>query len=321
MNFAEELKKNFLVSAPMAGITSPPYRKLLRTFFDGIIYTEMTSVEGLKRGSPASLEFLDMIGECRPCVVQFFGGNHKSYAEAVRIAEEHAVPDGYDINMGCPVKKVLKTGGGAALLTNLAELKEIVRSLRRATEKEFSIKIRLGADEKNFVYKEVLKIAEREGANALVVHARTKRQMFTGDVNYEALAELASIAKIPIIGNGNIDSLESLERIRQTGVSGAMIARAAMRSPWIFKALSEGREPLGYLTKSGIYSLIRELYGYMLTHAGDNERKKTHYFNIIKKFSLYFSKGLQNSAEFRVRAYQKDNEKDFFGILKEYLGD
>jgi nifR3 family TIM-barrel protein len=320
MRFIEELEKNSLVAAPMAAVTTPPFRKLLRRLFDGIIYTEMASVEGLLRSNAATLEYLDMIDESRPCVLQLFGGDPKSYTEALRIAEGYAEPDAYDVNMGCPVKKVLKTGGGAALLDNLNNLKEIVRTVRRATEKEFSIKVRLGSDEKSMVYRELLSIAEGEGVNALVVHARTKRQMFGGAVNYDALTELAAIAKIPIIGNGNVDSLDTLELMRRTGVSGVMIGRAAMRAPWIFSALKEGKPVDECLTPKEKLSLLYELYGYMLIHAGSNERKKNHYLNLLKKFSVYFSRGVARAAEFRVKLYQAAlGEDELFNVLDDFF--
>jgi nifR3 family TIM-barrel protein len=319
MNFREELKKNRLAAAPMAGITSAPFRRLLRDFFNGIIYTEMVSAEGLTRNNAGSLEFLDMIAETRPSVVQLFGGKPESYPRAIRFVEEYAAPDAYDINMGCPVRKVLKTGGGSALLNDLDTLKKIVRAVRGATEKEFSIKIRLGSDEKNLVYKEILAIAEGEGVNALVVHARTRRQMFGGVINYEALSHLSAAAKIPIIGNGGVENLESLARMEETGVSGVMVARAAMRMPWIFKAFGEGKEPSGYLAKGEIYPLILKLHEYMLLHAGDNERKKNHYLNILKKFSVSFTKGLEGSAEFRVKVYQKSDEEYFFRVLEDFF--
>jgi nifR3 family TIM-barrel protein len=319
MKFREALQKNIFVSAPMAGFTSAPYRIFLRELFSGIIYTEMTSAEGLARGNPGSLELLDMIGDCRPCVLQLFGGNPESYPRAVRFAEEYAAPDAYDINIGCPVRKVLKTGGGAALLGNLNTLKEIVRAVRNSTQKEFSIKIRLGLDEKSLVYKEILAIAEGEGVNALVVHARTKRQMFGGDVNYDALAELSASSKIPVIGNGSVAGTESLARMRETGVAGIMIGRGALHAPWIFKALSEGKEPVGYLPGREILALLERLYGCMLIHAGENDRKKTHYLNILKKFSVWFSKGLENAAEFRTNVYKSDGEEMFFRTLRDFF--
>jgi nifR3 family TIM-barrel protein len=319
MKFREILQKNIFVSAPMAGFTSAPYRRLLRGLFGGIIYTEMTSAEGLARNNPGSREFLDMTDDCRPCVLQLFGGNPESYPGAVRFAEEYAAPDAYDINMGCPVRKVLKTGGGAALLGNLNTLKEIVRAVRGATQKEFSIKIRLGLDEKTLVYKEILAIAEGEGVNALAVHARTKRQMFGGEVHYDALAELAAWAKIPVIGNGSVADTESLARMKETGVAGVMIGRGALHAPWIFKALSEGKDPGGYLTGKEILALLEQLYDYMLIHAGENTRKKTHYLNVLKKFSVWFSKGLENASEFRTNIYKGDGEEMFFKTLREFF--
>lgn len=316
--FSEHLKKNFLVAAPMAGVSCAPFRLLLRDYFDGLVYTEMVSVEGTSRANPSSMEYLDIMGDGRPVVAQLFGGNDAAYPAAVDTAEKYSSPDAYDINMGCPVKKVVKTGGGSALLMDLPRVQAIISSLRKGTDKPFSVKIRTGWDDAHPVYREIYNIAESEGADAIILHARTRSQMFGGRINYDALAEIASIAKIPVIGNGDVTSPETLSLMKQTGVDGIMIGRGMMHAPWIFKALPEGKDPSGYLSPPELYKLILRLYGLMKTHAGEDQNKLAHYLNIIKKYSVWFSKGLPEAAVFRGMVYKNTDEKYFLEILNNF---
>ena len=320
--FRDRLIKNDLIAAPMAGITSAPFRLFLREFFDGIAYTEMVSVEGVKRCNPYSMEYLDIMDGDRPVIAQLFGGNPDSYPEAVKAAEKYSAPDGYDINMGCPVKKVIKAGGGCALLTDLPKIAGIVRAMRQGTRQPFSLKIRLGWDESKYVYKEILDIAENEGADALILHARTRTQMFGGAVNYAALADLASSASIPIIGNGNVTGYESYLRMKETGVSGVMIGRGMMYAPWIFKAIREKKETHDYFSPSEIRCLLLKLYGLMLKHAGSDAncyKKQEHYLNVMKKFAVWFSKGFENAAKFRAELYKTPGKERFLNLLEEYF--
>ncbi len=317
--FREQLAGNDLVAAPMAGISSPPFRLLLREFFDGIVYTEMVSVEGVRRDNPYSTEYLDIMKGDRPVVAQLFGGNPEAYPEAACVAERYCAPDGFDINMGCPVKKVIKAGGGCALLTDLPRIAKIIRAMRSGTERPFSVKIRVGWDESKPVYREILDIAESEGADALILHARTRTQMFGGRIHYEALADLTSRATIPIIGNGDVSDYESYKRMKETGVDGVMIGRAMMHAPWVFKAIREEKPPQGYLSPPELRLLLLKLYGFMLEHAGENPNKREHYLNIIKKFSVWFSKGLRDAALFRAEVYKSADETVFLALLESYF--
>ncbi|MDR0453638.1 MAG: tRNA-dihydrouridine synthase family protein [Deferribacteraceae bacterium] len=320
--FRERLAENDLLAAPMAGVTSAPFRLFLREFFSGIAYTEMVSVEGVRRSNPHSMEYLDIMNGDRPVIAQLFGGNPDSYPEAVAVAESYSAPDGYDINMGCPVKKVIKAGGGCALLTDLPRIVKIIRAMRSGTERPFSVKIRTGWDESKPIFKEVLNIAESEGADALILHARTRKQMFGGAINYEALADLSSFASIPIIGNGDVTDYESYLRIKKTGVNGVMIGRGMMKTPWIFKAVKEGKEPQNYYTPTELHLFLLKLYGNMLEHTigrSAEQKKREHYLNIIKKFAVWFSKGLENAAQFRAEVFKSAREDLFFKLLERYF--
>jgi nifR3 family TIM-barrel protein len=300
----------------MAGISSAPFRLILREFFDGLAYTEMVSVEGVKRDNPFSTEYLDILPNDRPVVAQLFGGNPDSYQEAAEVATKYSNPDAFDINMGCPVKKVIKSGGGCALLRDLDRVRAIISSMRKGTTKPFSVKIRVGWDESTPVYNEILDIAQSEGADAIILHARTRSQMFGGRIHYEALADMAARATIPVIGNGDVTDVESYRRMKETGVDGVMIGRAMMHAPWVFKVIREGRDSQDYLAPIELYELIFRLYHKMQQHASANENKQGHYLNIIKKYAVWFSKGLPEAANFRAEIYKNSDEESFLNLME-----
>ncbi|MDR2869389.1 MAG: tRNA-dihydrouridine synthase family protein [Deferribacteraceae bacterium] len=302
--FRQQLSRNDLVAAPMAGVSTPPFRKILRDYFDGIAYTEMVSVEGVCRDNPASTIYLDMMEGDRPVVAQLFGGNSAAYAPAIAVAEAYNGPDAFDINMGCPVKKVIKSGGGCALLLNLENVAQIVRAVRQATERPFSVKIRIGWEESKPVYREILDIAQSEGADAIILHARTRTQMFGGAIHYEALAEMAANATIPVIGNGDVCDYASYKRMKDTGVDGVMIGRAMMHAPWVFQAIREQKATQGFISPSQIHALLLKLLDYSLLHAGTDMNKLGHYLNLLRKQAVWFSKGLPDAAQFRVEVFR-----------------
>ena len=316
--FADELAKNDLVAAPMAGISTAAFRLLLREWTKGLIYTEMVSVEGTSRANPNTLVYLDILDD-GPTVAQLFGGNSTAYKMAAEFAEKHSKPSAFDINMGCPVKKVIKSGGGSALLRDTAKIAEIIRSLRSGTKLPFSVKIRTGWDEKSPVYLEILDTAQSEGADALVLHGRSRPQMFGGQVNYEAIAQAVSAAKIPIIGNGNVTDYASYLKMKETGVQGVMIGRGMMHAPWVFEAIRKKASPQSYYSPQKLYEILLRLRDHMRLHAGDDKLKSLHYFNILRKYSVWFSKGLENAAVYRAEVFKNNKEEDFLKLMKDYF--
>jgi nifR3 family TIM-barrel protein len=318
--FRKQLAINDLVAAPMAGISTPPFRKLLRRYFSGLAYTEMMSVEGVSRDNPQSTKYMDVMDGDSPVVVQLFGGNVDAYVPAVAIAERYgaqfpAPPAAYDVNMGCPVKKVLKTGGGCALLRDLGKVASIVRTVRQATERPFSIKIRIGWDDKSPVYNEILDIAQSEGADAIILHARTRPQMFGGAIHYDVLADMASQATIPLIGNGDVCDYDSYMRMKATGVDGVMIGRAMMHAPWVFQAIREQKNPESFISPMDIYNLLFDLLDYSRLDAGSDSARMGHYLNILRRQAVWFSKGLPDAAVFRVNIFKHN---DLASIIKAF---
>jgi nifR3 family TIM-barrel protein len=313
MSVRDLLKKNRLVGAPLAGVTNYPFRKLVRKFHDGLIFTEMVSVEGAKRGNKQTLKLIDIKNDESPIGIQLFGGNPESFPEAVRKIEDSFDFYCFDINMGCPVKKVLRSKAGAYLLTDLDTAKKIISNVRSATKKPLFVKTRIGWDDKSLVYKELLKICESEGVDLLTIHGRTKSQLYSGYIHYDIISEIKSMAKIPVVGNGDVVDMKSFDRMLSTGVDGVMIGRGMMKSPWIFKALNEGRNPLGYLSGND----IKELLFYLL----DEEKKyreNKYFIAPFKKYAVWFSKGFSNSADFRVKVYSSDDEEYLRLIIDDF---
>lgn len=317
--FSDNLSKNDLVAAPLASISHAPFRRILRKYFDGIVYSEMCSAEGIMRKNPESLEYLSRSDDESPLVFQLFGGKPESFAEAVKVVSDYVKTDAFDINMGCPVKKVLKAGGGCALLKDMPRVKEIVRAIRKATEKPFSVKIRIGLDAKTMVYSEALDIAQSEGANAIIVHGRTKSDMFGGTVRLDILEEIAQKASIPVIGNGGITDRETYLAMKKTGVKGVMIGRAMMKSPWIFAAIKQNRPLENYLSPEDIKTLLYEMWSYMEEHSAGRQNKLTHYMHILRKFAVWFSKGFDNAADFRVQLYLTQNKDEITRIIENFF--
>lgn len=319
--FKTNLLKNDLVAAPLAGYSHLPYRRILRKFFDGIIYSEMISVEGLARRNKETMEYLDRIETDSPLVFQIFGGKPENYGEAVRVAENECQVDAFDVNMGCPVKKVIKAGGGCSLLGDLGRIKAIVSNIRKSTDKPFSIKIRIGLDQKHLVYKEILNIAENEGVNALIVHGRTKSDMFGGTVRLDILKEIAETAKIPIIGNGGVAGFDTYKEMKETGVTGIMLGRSMMKAPWVFKAIKEkvsDKDLYNFLPLSEIGNLLIEMWGYMLEHTRGRGMKETHYMHVLRKFAVWFCKGQDMAAEFRTNLYKTNGIDEVLDLIRQF---
>ena len=319
--FKTNLLKNDLVAAPLAGYSHLPYRRILRKFFDGIIYSEMISVEGLARRNKETMEYLDRIETDSPLVFQIFGGKPENYGEAVRVAENECQVDAFDVNMGCPVKKVIKAGGGCSLLGDLGRIRAIVSNIRKSTDKPFSIKIRIGLDQKHLVYKEILNIAENEGVNALIVHGRTKSDMFGGTVRLDILKEIAETAKIPIIGNGGVAGFDTYKEMKETGVTGIMLGRSMMKAPWVFKAIKEkvsDKDLYNFLPLSEIGNLLIEMWGYMLEHTRGRGMKETHYMHVLRKFAVWFCKGQDMAAEFRTNLYKTNGIDEVLDLIRQF---
>jgi nifR3 family TIM-barrel protein len=227
-----------VVLAPLAGITNLPFRILCRREGAALAFTEMVSVNGLVREGIKTRALLKSLTEDRPLGIQLFGDTPLQLAEAARMVE--GCGDLLDINMGCPVRKVVGTGAGSALLKEPGRIAEIVRAVRAVTRLPLTIKIRSGWHCGDNIHREIGRIAESEGCDAITLHPRSRSQMFSGQAAWDQLGELKQSVSIPVIGSGDLFSADDcLRMLKETGCDGIMIARGALGAPWIFRQVAE----------------------------------------------------------------------------------
>ncbi|MCX7678325.1 MAG: tRNA dihydrouridine synthase DusB [Spirochaetes bacterium] len=223
-----------LVLAPMAGYTDSPFRRIARTHGAGFTVTELISAEGIVRGNAKTKKLLIFTESERPIGIQIFGNDVNVMETAAQIVETF-LPDFIDINMGCCAPKVCNVGMGAALLKDVTLLGKIAKKVVRAVHVPVSAKIRLGWDFTNLNYREVIHALEDSGVDFITVHGRTRSQMFSGKSDWNAISQIASFSKVPIIGNGDIASYaEAIARLKESNCAAVMIGRGAIGNPWIF---------------------------------------------------------------------------------------
>lgn len=289
-----ELKHN-VVLAPLAGITNLPFRILCRRAGASFAYTEMVSVNGLVRDGVNTRALLQSNHEDNPLGVQLFGDSPESLAQAARLVDKEA--DLIDINMGCPVKKVVGTGAGSALLKDTEKIAKIIKAVRSSTSKPLTIKIRSGWHLEDDLSLEVGHIAESEGCDAITFHPRSRSQMFSGKANWDQITRLKQSVNIPVIGSGDLfTAYDCVQMLKESGCDGIMIARGALGAPWIFTQIQE-------LAKSGKFSTI--------TPAMRSEFVKQHtllFYELygeamavreMKKHIGWYAKGFTGAAEIR----------------------
>ena len=232
-----QLNNNVLL-APMAGITDRPFRLICEQFEPGMVYTEMISSKGLFYNDEKTKLLLNMEDEKRPIAVQIFGNDIESLKYAAEYVSNFA--DIVDINMGCPAPKVVKNGDGSKLLLDLKLVEQIVTEVVKSSKVPVTVKIRKGWDNNNIVAVEAAKVIEKAGASAITVHGRTRDEFYSGTADWEIIKQVKQAVSIPVIGNGDIKSIQDANEIfEKTGVDGIMIGRASLGNPWIFKEIIE----------------------------------------------------------------------------------
>jgi tRNA-dihydrouridine synthase B len=279
----------------MAGVTDTLFRRVIRGLGGcGLLMTEFTSSEGITRSAKKAEKYLYFQDDEHPIAAQLFGANPQVMAEAARMVEDLGY-DAVDINLGCPAKKVVKCGG-SGLLRELPLLEQIFRSVRAAVRIPLTIKLRAGWDENSIVAKEVVKMAEDAGVEAAAIHPRTRLQGYSGKADWNIIAEVKQMARIPIIGNGDIQCPEDAARmIKDTGCDAVMIGRAAATNPWIFAQMNEFRETGRYSTptEDDRHRLLSGYYRKILNSNAPDSMGK------MKQFACWFTHGVGNGSELR----------------------
>lgn len=295
---------NRVILAPMAGVTDRPFRQLCRKLGAGLVVSEMVTSDSSLWHSRKSRQRLDHTGEPAPRSVQIAGGDPQMMAEAARINSANGAQI-IDINMGCPAKKVCNKAAGSALLRDELLVAEILEAVVAAVDIPVTLKIRTGwaGDQRNGVA--IARIAEQSGIQALAVHGRTRNDFYTGNAEYETIAQIRQAISIPLFANGDIDSPEKARHVlEQTGADAVMIGRAAQRRPWIFREIEHYLNHSEHLPAPG----LAWQQGVLLEHldALHSFYGTTHGVRIARKHVAWQLESLPGATEFRKQFNQLD---------------
>lgn len=305
--------ENDLILGPMAGVTDLPFRLLCKEQGAGLLCMEMVSAKGIMYNNKNTKFLLTIDERERPVSLQLFGSDPDIISEQAKRIEELPF-DILDINMGCPVPKIVNNGDGSALMKNPLLAGEIIEKTARAIQKPVTVKIRKGFDEEHINAVEMAHIAQESGAAAIAVHGRTREQYYSGKADWEIIRKVKEAVKILVIGNGDVwTPQDAIDMRKQTGCDGVMIGRGAQGNPWIFKQILH-YEQTGELLEKPSPQEVTEM---ILRHAKMQMEFKGEYIGMreIRKHAAWYTAGYKNSAKLR----GKINETETYEELKELL--
>lgn len=305
-----------LVLAPMAGVTDHPFRLLCKEQGADLVYTEMVSAKGILYQNKNTKQLLHYHFVERPIAVQLFGSDPSIMREAAKqMAQEQF--DIIDINMGCPVPKVVNQKEGSALMANPKLVGQIIRAVADAVKQPVTVKFRKGfGGTENVV--ELAKIAQENGAKAIAIHGRTREEYYTGKADWTCIEQAKKAVKIPVIGNGDVATPEDAKRLyQQTGCEGIMIGRAARGNPWIFhqiktELLTGEKERMP--EKQTLFSTLERHIALQIAEKGEQVAIRE-----MRKWIAWYTTGYPNAAKLRQRVYQVEQKAELDALLREFF--
>ncbi len=308
--------------APMAGVTDSAFRQVCSRFGAGWSVTEMISAKAVEFGDKKSLSLGDVSRDEGPVFLQLFGSDPDTLALAARrlLGEDSPLPQrpaGLDINMGCPMPKIVNNGAGSALLKDPARCGRIVEAARKATDLPLTVKLRTGWDGDHINAVEVARICESAGANGLCVHGRTRDQLYQGKADWETIARVKAAVKIPVIGNGDVtDGQSAAMLLTQTGCDGLLVGRGALGNPWVFRAVNLYlTDHCTILPEPGIAERIVTLRRHMELLC--NEKGEERGMREARKHVGWYVHGVKGAAEFRRRAGELRTLADLDELIRD----
>lgn len=303
--------KNNLILAPMAGVTNEAFRTICMEKGAGLVYAEMVSDKGLLYSNKKTYDMIKVSKDEHPISMQLFGNDVDTILEAAKIIEKESNADILDINMGCPVNKVVKDGSGSALLKTPDKIYDIVKALKDNINMPVTIKIRAGWDNQTINCDEVARLATRAGVDAIAIHGRTRAKMYQGESNNEYIKMVRDNTDVFVIGNGDIKTYEDILEMGKTGCDAFMIGRATLGNPWIFEELQGIKREV---TNEEIIMMMLEHARRLCVLYGEKRamvEMRTH--------AAWYFKMIKGTKEFRKKVVLIKTFKDLEDICKEYL--